>query len=347
MSRDWYFGMESKVRSFSRLDTARTSRLSSMSLSSILQNITKKGQVQKPHNAAPQTSNGSKLIMKTPMPERTVDPVVARLKEKRRLENAKKEDELRAKKGLPAKVVSSRPNQKTPSTAQKSQNKSAVKPIIQKTKNTIPAGLRPTLGKPVVPKVPGKKMNFNDLMKRALTIDQSKLSISLKSKVAPPAKPQAKPERPRSREPQPQHFQQKSQPQHSQQQRQHVKSKPVKHTPIPLRAPSSTLQQKLQRKRTTEPEEEDDSDMEDFVVSDEERKRTEEYDRDEIWAIFNKGKKRSYYNYDDDSADDMEATGAEILEEEMRSKRRAELEDRKEWEEEQRRSDLKKKRRNY
>ncbi|GMG45345.1 unnamed protein product [Ambrosiozyma monospora] len=44
----------------------------------------------------------------------------------------------------------------------------------------------------------------------------------------------------------------------------------------------------------------------------------EGYDRDAIWSIFNRGRKRNYYDDYDDDDDDMEATGGEILEDEER-----------------------------
>lgn len=51
------------------------------------------------------------------------------------------------------------------------------------------------------------------------------------------------------------------------------------------------------------------------------------YSKDEIWEIFSRGKKRSYYNQYDDDSDDMEATGNEILEDEERTLKQARLDD--------------------
>lgn len=91
-----------------------------------------------------------------------------------------------------------------------------------------------------------------------------------------------------------------------------------------------------------------DDDLDDFIVDDEDDDRaTKEnrhraaikrdgYDRDEIWSIFNRGRKRRRdYGYDsyedmDEDDDDMEATGAEVLDEEERTLRQAKLDDRKE-----------------
>ncbi|VEU24371.1 DEKNAAC105635 [Brettanomyces naardenensis] len=74
-----------------------------------------------------------------------------------------------------------------------------------------------------------------------------------------------------------------------------------------------------------------------FVVADDEskfeageRRRTEiekrGYDRDEIWSIFSRGKKRDQYR-DELDDDDMEATGAEVLQEEEMALRQAKLDD--------------------
>mgnify|MGYP003362970236 CR=1 FL=1 len=90
-----------------------------------------------------------------------------------------------------------------------------------------------------------------------------------------------------------------------------------------------------------------DDDLDDFIVDDENDDRTAKelrhraavkrdgYDRDEIWSIFNRGKKRrrayGYDDYDDDGDDDnMEATGAEVLDEEERTLRQAKLDDKRE-----------------
>ncbi|OBA21848.1 SPT2-domain-containing protein [Metschnikowia bicuspidata var. bicuspidata NRRL YB-4993] len=117
--------------------------------------------------------------------------------------------------------------------------------------------------------------------------------------------------------------------------------------PHPTRKPSSALAEKLKQKprgksqmlghrAEVHDDESDESDMDSFIASeDEEMEQDEpEYDRDEIWSILNRGKKRSHYSYDDYDSDDMEATGAEILEEESQSKRNALLEDKREMEKE-------------
>lgn len=122
-------------------------------------------------------------------------------------------------------------------------------------------------------------------------------------------------------------------------------------TPLPVRKPSEKLQARLQKRRTARPgvsvaEEEDfeEDELDSFIASDEEEQESygADYDRDEIWSIFNRGRKRSHYDqYDDEDTDDMEATGAEIFEEELLSKRRAMEEDMRELKEEQRLAALK------
>ncbi|EDK44797.1 hypothetical protein LELG_02976 [Lodderomyces elongisporus NRRL YB-4239] len=124
------------------------------------------------------------------------------------------------------------------------------------------------------------------------------------------------------------------------------------------RQANAKIQEMLEKKRKMRQEhmknrnveyEESDDELSDFLVSDDEFEEEDGegsngggYNREEIWAMFNKGKKRQYV-YDDDS-DDMEATGAEVLEEERRSKINAEREDRLEQERLERLAALKRKR---
>ena len=88
------------------------------------------------------------------------------------------------------------------------------------------------------------------------------------------------------------------------------------------------------RKRYYGDEDEDEDDMDDFIDDDDDEEaeyvKDHGYDRDEIWAMFNKGKRRSdYLDYDED-ADDMEANEVEILQEEERASKMARLEDKRE-----------------
>ncbi|ODV80711.1 SPT2-domain-containing protein [Suhomyces tanzawaensis NRRL Y-17324] len=348
----------------------------SMSLSSILQHVKKKGQVTpkpqpQPASTTLKVASSSSGVVPA---QRPVDPVVARLKEKRRLEREQKEQEAREKKGLPPKKTKPKP---APATAK-------ARPAPSKTPSKAANPGPSQQSRQSKPPVPQKKMSFNDLMKRASKIDQSKLSISFQSKNKSPEAPLAKSSRPSSRASSvPAESRKTKQPASSRprppppparptQRSRSVPSEPrhpkESRAPLPIRGPSAMLESKLKTKkpvrgtgssnggsfghRNHEDEEEYDSEdsMDSFIESDDEeefrrQKSAAEYDRDEIWAIFNKGKKRSYYNDDYDS-DDMEATGAEIFEEERRSKRNAELEDRREAEEERRLAELKRKKLN-
>ncbi|KAL3233553.1 Protein SPT2 [Nakaseomyces bracarensis] len=95
---------------------------------------------------------------------------------------------------------------------------------------------------------------------------------------------------------------------------------------------------KHQEQRRKNSYEYSDDDMDDFIEDDEEedyrQTRDPGYDRDEIWAMFNKGRKRSYADYyedeDEDEFDAMEANEMEILQEEEEATRMARLEDKRE-----------------
>lgn len=323
-----------------------------MSLPSILQQIKKKGQLPQlvnPGKSSDALPNPSNRPVRNDSP-REIDPVVARLKAARRAEKEKKEQELRQKKGLPPKKVKPAKTTKT------------AKPPAAKSKTGAKPEIPPPIRRP-----PAKKMNFKELMNKASKVDTSKLSIELKPKskspIGQPAPKYKLQLRPRTVSPATTTKRPIHRPSDVPIARETVPKKATR-APIPVRKPNSKLEEKLKKKTNGRPrngdryegsgdefdEYEDDDDMGSFIASDEEeeeqqyrRSRHEpDYDRDEIWAMFNKGKKRSYYQrYDDYDSDDMEATGAEIFEEEQRSKSRAIMEDRKELEEEQRLAALK------
>ena len=76
---------------------------------------------------------------------------------------------------------------------------------------------------------------------------------------------------------------------------------------------------------------EDDAEYHRKVRKEKERRmESQGYNREEIWEIFNRGKKRNYYDRDVYDSDDMEATGTEILEDEERTLKQAKLDDLKE-----------------
>lgn len=327
-----------------------------MGLSSILQQIEKKGKIQQKQVPVEKKSDTvvTKDKFKNYSQDRPIDPVVARLKEKRRLEREQKERELREKKGLPPKkTTTSKPKSSSSSRSGSRQ------PSSQRSRS-----LSPSLA-PQPPQPPKKKLNYNELLKKAATIDHNKLSINLLQKSKSP-EAKSKPLDTKSG-PAPRQSTQKpignprhtSPPTTAYPQKPHVKpipqraSKPVPviKAPLPPRQPSSKIKQRLEEKRKSrsyeEVEEEDD--LSDFVEDDEEYDDgygADEINREEIWAMFNKGKKRSMYYGDDYDSDDMEATGAEIFDEEYQSRLDAEREDRREMEEEKRLQALKRKRLN-
>ncbi|SGZ56797.1 CIC11C00000002199 [Sungouiella intermedia] len=225
------------------------------------------------------------------------------------------------------------------------------------------------------------KMSFSELMKKASLIDQSKMSIAIKQKtkspenVGPKRPPRSdddgrgrngdsgrvsqsvkpfKSDRPRpgsapggygsrisAREPR------ESRDSRDSRESREREIRPEIRTPLPTRKPSEKLQAQLKGRPSARKDEveSDEDDWGSFIASDEEEEQQSyggDYDRDEIWSMFNKGRKRSYYDkYDDEDSDDMEATGAEIFEEEQRSKKRALEEDMREMKEEQRLAALK------
>lgn len=124
-----------------------------------------------------------------------------------------------------------------------------------------------------------------------------------------------------------------------------AKSEPVKIRTLNtgFAQPNEKIRRQLeQRKRHSRPqarEDEFESDMDDFIEDDTEDMNGRHasrpdtgYNRDEIWAMFNRGKRRSEMAFDDYEDDDMEANEMEILEEEEKASRMARLEDKREEE---------------
>ncbi|CAH2350494.1 protein Spt2p [[Candida] railenensis] len=343
-----------------------------MSLSNILQQVQRKGQVPVRNNVE-QKKQSVEHPAKASRPERpaervrVVDPVVAKLKAARKLEMEKKEQERKAKLGTigannsSKKLKSTIPIRSSAKKVQHQQNAQQSTTGSGRSKQSQDSVRN--LHEPAAPRrPPAKKMKFNELMKKASQIDNSKLSINIKHRTSSPEMKENRVGKPPpakrfnsdlssgSRGPPVSRGSHDISPK---EQNIRLKEQVIRSNPLPMRKPSSALEQKLNRKKAAagsasasryRDEYEDDSDNDSFIASDDEEEEDAsrghaDYDRDEIWAIFNRGKKRSHFeNNGYDSADDMEATGAEILEEEMRSKRRAELEDKREWEEEQRRA---------
>ena len=317
-----------------------------MGLSSILLRIEKKGKVELAKPVTPSTNNGKPSATKTehrrPTPNRPIDPVVARLKEKRRLEREEKERAERERKGL-------KPVQKK-STA----NKSTTGRTAPRQKQQVTSQQNRAPSSQALPPrpAPKKQLNYAELMKKASAINTEKLSINLLNKSkSPEAEQQRKSASPVPPKPTP-HKPTGTSVKPVKKQTSVPAPRPPKlvvRTPLPTRQPSNKIKERLEQKKMAKSVHErddydDDDDLDSFVEDDEEEE--DDYNdnhRSEIWAMFNRGKKRSYYADDYDS-DDMEATGAEIFDEEFQSRLDAEMEDRKEMEREKRLQALKKKR---
>lgn len=345
-----------------------------MSLHNILQKIQQKGRIKSvlPGEAKPASASGnSSLEVARPANDRPIDPVVARLKAARKAEKEKKEQELREKKGLqPKKETKPRAR---PVKAAESRSPAQSSRIRNGAGGNGKNGRAQMGGVAVAPSQPTEKklkMSFSELMKKASLIDQSKMSIAIKQKTKSPenVRPRrtprpdgesrqkngesarsghssktfrsdrVRPNGPSAREAPNRHGAGNGGRDSAREPRD---PRPEMRAPLPTRQPSEKLQAQLKGRQSAAREEEeyDEDDWGSFIASDEEEEQQAyggDYDRDEIWSMFNKGRKRSYYTqFDDEDSDDMEATGAEILEEEQRSKRRAMEEDMREMKEEQ------------
>lgn len=161
-----------------------------------------------------------------------------------------------------------------------------------------------------------KKFSFKDIMQKAETLDKDKFRLQVKTKERKVEVPKqtktaallaAKSAKPPPKQPSP-------------------AQAPAKRpsSAAPIARPSAKLAQKLRRKSSAADVQEDD--MDDFIDNDEEEEPSY---RDEIWKMFNRGRSRSDF-VDEFSDDDMEATGADVFAEEMRSARQARREDQEE-----------------
>lgn len=328
-----------------------------MGLSSILLRIEKKGRVEfsAPVSTPITTnakSNGAKIVTQRSASHRPVDPVVARLKEKRRLEREEKERVERERKGLKPFQKKTGTGSTTATSAPRTQQKQRTSRPQSQSQAQAQSQQRSL---PLPP--PKKQLNYAELMKKASAINKDKLSINLLNKNKSPeaqsqketTKSQSKTStRPLSKTStnkpahKPNHAVRAS-PQHPP-----PPPKPVVRTPLPMRQQSNKIKERLEQKKKSKPasnydDDDDDDDLDSFVEDDEEEEDYDDTHRSEIWAMFNRGKKRSYYADDYDS-DDMEATGAEIFDEEFQSRLDAEREDRREMEEEKKLQALKRKR---
>ncbi|CCH46228.1 hypothetical protein BN7_5819 [Wickerhamomyces ciferrii] len=294
-------------------------------------------------------------------PPRTIDPAVQRLKELRRIENAKKEA------ANPKPKTQRRNNTSSSSTS--SSRQPAVRrrriPEVQVKESAIQQRPRSSS--------PQKRLSFKELMmqaeEKAKLLKERKEQSPNPTQITAPkhiSKTQPRSTRPspnpqsstyssirRSTTPTNNIPRQRSAPPPQRPQAAPPKPKP---RPKEFAKPSAQLQAKLDAKKRKEQTmkkqskqnyyDEDEYES-DFIEDDEEIEEEEEdvgYDRDEIWKMFNRGKSRSDFIDQDDDLSDMEATGSEVLNEEMRSAKRARLEEKEEAERERRRIEEKRRR---
>lgn len=308
-------------------------------------NVQKKGNTSQTTTSKPSSSYA---------PQRTIDPAVQRLKELRRLENAKKE-------ALNPKPKTQRARASTSSTVKAAPARRRRTPEVSIKQSALQERPRSSS--------PQKRLTFAELMSHAQ--EKSKTLASKEDQPQATAQPKYTPKtQPKATQPRGQRTSSApssasgirrppsatSSARRSPNPASRPSSRPTE--PVPSRPkfaqPSAKLQAKLDAKRKRQQERksksttygyEEDSYESDFIVDDEEEQEEEgDYDRDEIWKMFNRGKSRSdYVDYDDDLSD-MEATGSEVLNEELRSAKRAKLEERAEAERERRRVEEKRRR---
>ncbi|CAI5758326.1 unnamed protein product [Candida verbasci] len=318
-----------------------------MSFESILRNIDERARIES-NNVPTDTlkTNESKPSEKSKpyigyAKNKPVDPKVAELKRKRQEEKLKKLNDERAKKGLKPVTSLDQANNKSKATS-----KSNLSKARKEIKSTIPIGqFNPKQQQQQQQQQPKKKMSFNELMKKASTIDNSKLKVSIPHKShTPEAKHKLTDKKPKSASPV-KSTDKKAKSLSPTAKKDHPK--PAIAQPLPIRQPGAKVQELLKKKKklphkgATSYDDEDEYDS--FVEEDEEVFQEDGYNKEEIWAIFNKGKKRTQF-HDDYDSDDMEATGGDIFDEELKSRRIAQLEDQKEMENEKRLAELKRQR---
>ncbi|CAI4060654.1 hypothetical protein SKDZ_05G2410 [Saccharomyces kudriavzevii ZP591] len=273
---------------------------------------------------------------------RDEDPAVKRLKELRRQELLKN-GALAKKSGVKRKRSTSSGSEKKRS----ERNDEDEGGLGIRFKRSIGASHAPL--KPVVRKKPApiKKISFEELMKQAENNEKQPAKVKSPEPIAKERPHLSKPGFKSSKR-----LQKKPSPGttlYGTPSRDNGVKSPESPRPVRLNLPTNgfaqpnkALKEKLesrkQKSRYQDGYYEEDNDMDDFIEDDEDesyRRRSKHgsepgYDRDEIWAMFNRGKKRSEYDYDDLEDDDMEANEMEILEEEEVARKMARLEDKRE-----------------
>lgn len=306
-----------------------------------------------PSNSQPETYQAPSLLPKTYTREE--DPAVKRLKEKRQQELLKK-GELSKKATASRRTSAPKKSSKKDSDEENGTVTRFKKKSSSSSSGNISGSNKPTHISVAQKKKPEpiKKMSFDELMKQAESNAHSNGGSSNKSGSTTPVKT------PSERQPRPRFHiskpgfknldrrrktgsQEMTKPAMKDQLSSTAReSKPPKLTSYKndFAKPNELIRKRLEAKKASKvqvpPQDEYESDMDDFIEDDEEDRTAVErdpgYDRDEIWALFNKGKRRSDYAFDDEDEDDMEANEGEIIEEEERARKMARLEDKREEE---------------
>ncbi|CAR26511.1 hypothetical protein ZYGR_0H03240 [Zygosaccharomyces rouxii] len=301
-------------------------------------------------SSQPETYQAPSLLPKSYTREE--DPAVRRLKEKRQQELLKK-GELSKKATASRRTSASGKGTKKDSD---DDNKTVTRFKKKSSSGSSTGSNRPTHISVAQKKKPEpvKKMSFDELMKQAENNAHSNGSSSSKSgsttPVRAPSETQPRP-RPHINKPGFKNPDRRRRAGSQEPVKPVVKNQPTPTVKEPRPAklslpkkdfakPNELIRRRLEAKknasRVQETQQDDyESDMDDFIEDDEEEDRVAMekdpgYDRDEIWALFNRGKRRSDYAFDDDEEDDMEANEMEIIEEEERARKMARLEDKRE-----------------
>ncbi|EJS43950.1 spt2p [Saccharomyces arboricola H-6] len=302
------------------------------------------------------TTNVSKAKVQNPLPKkkdedytllpknyiRDEDPAVKRLKELRRQELLKN-GALAKKNGIKRKRSTSSGAERK-KTERNNEDEGGLGIRFKRTIGASHAPLKPVVRKK---SEPIKKMSFEELMKQAENNEKQPPKVKTPE---PVAKERAHLSKPGFKSPK--IVQKKPSPgatlhgisSRGDNMKSSESPKPIKlNLPTngfaqPNRRLKEKLESRKQKSRYQDSYYDEDNDMDDFIEDDEDEiyhnksKHNSDpgYDRDEIWAMFNRGKKRSEYDYDDLEDDNMEANEMEILEEEETARKMARLEDKRE-----------------
>ncbi|AMD22246.1 HGL094Cp [Eremothecium sinecaudum] len=260
---------------------------------------------------------------------RAEDPSIKILKEKRRQERLKNSSNSNSKKRISG------------ATSKKSSKTDDQPNFSTKWKLPKPSSSANHVSKP---KITGKRLTFEELKKQAeeragsRVVEAESPTSSIGSITSTLSKPNFKPKMSRKSS-SPNKVIKKRSSSNEGSVKAKVLDKEAQARPkvppsIGIAKPNENLRKILEKRKNfsnSKRHDEDWSDLDDFIDDDEEA-GSEDYNRDEIWSIFSKGRKRRYVDdYDDDKGiDDMEANEMEVLEEEDYSARVARKEDKME-----------------